>query len=81
MALVSRNYFWLRLFAFCFNFILSGAVAITLGILFDATPAYMLISALAVSSFLGSWNVLEPKAVEQELEKIARILDGVDKIK
>ena len=75
MTLISTNYLWMRILAFLFNISISCVIGFTVGI-FGGTEHVMFLVAIIVSAFLGSFNILEPKVVEQQLEIIRRLYGG-----
>lgn len=64
MSLVSTNYFWMRIVAFLTMMFIGAIISL-----------YDQFLAVAVVSFLGAWNVLEPKAVEENLQKWKEIFE------
>ena len=70
----SRNYFWLRVVAFFLIVALSTIVSLFFAFFFGASDIQVFFIGVITSAILGAWNVVEPKAVEQELEKIRHLL-------
>lgn len=70
--IISNNYFWYRVLALFLIFSVSSISGFAIGVFFNASESTMYLFACGLASFLGAFNVFEPKVVQRDYEKIKK---------
>lgn len=78
--LISTNFLAIRIAALISNMIISAIVVLMIGLWITTNPTIMVGAGLFVSSFIGSFNVLEPKAVELGIQEAKRYYEAAAKL-
>lgn len=68
MKLISTNFILVRIAAMGIMFFSSAAIILAVGLWIDPNPGWMVGIGMLVCSFMGAFNVFEPKTLAQEMK-------------
>ena len=75
--IVSTNYFWMRILAWAFISLLSVVIGAVIAVVFKVDIVIAAIISIVIAAFLGAFNVLEPKVVQEDVDRWKWLWDEV----